>query len=82
MGTLLLLCHRALLNLENGNTLGIRVMNQGPAKVVVQKEELNGRMIDPRYLLHDELIAGGEVLFFMGPRPADQMIGAEHAISH
>jgi predicted alpha-1,2-mannosidase len=60
------LVERATLNLENGNTLTIRAVNQSPENVYVHKVELNGREINRLYLQHDELMAGGEIVFYMG----------------
>ncbi|UCD19483.1 MAG: GH92 family glycosyl hydrolase [candidate division WOR-3 bacterium] len=60
---------RATLNLENGNTLVIRAEDQDSENVYVQKVEVNGKVINRLHLEHDELVSGGEIVFFMGPEP-------------
>jgi predicted alpha-1,2-mannosidase len=60
---------RAILNLENGNTLIIRAEDQSHENLYVQKVEINGEAINRRRLEHDELVSGGEVVFYMGPEP-------------
>lgn len=63
------LVKRAILNFENGNTLTIRAEGQSADNVYVQMVEVNGRGIDRRHLTHSELMAGGEIVFHMGPEP-------------
>jgi predicted alpha-1,2-mannosidase len=63
------LVSRATLDLENGNTLTIRAKDQSADNVFVQKVEVNGKTIIRRHLEHDELMAGGEIVFFMGSEP-------------
>ena len=63
------LVRHATLRLENGNALTIRAEGQGPANVYVQRVEVGGRELHRRYLEHGELMAGGEIVFFMGPSP-------------
>lgn len=63
------LVKRAILNLENGERLIIRAENQSAENVYVQKVEINGKVINRRYLEHSELVSGGEITFFMGPGP-------------
>jgi predicted alpha-1,2-mannosidase len=60
---------RATLNLENGNILMIRTESQRIENVYVQKVEINGKAVKRRYFEHDELVSGGEIVFFMGPEP-------------
>lgn len=60
---------KATLNLENGKTLRIAVMNQGPNNVYVQKITLNGKELKRNYLLHSELMNGGELIYVMGKKP-------------
>ncbi len=63
---------RATVHLENGNTLKIRTVGQSPENVYVQKVEVNGSTIKRRYFEHDELIAGGEIVFYMGPESVQE----------
>jgi predicted alpha-1,2-mannosidase len=59
----------AILNLENGNTLTMRAENQSIENVYVQKVEINGRAINRAYIEHNELVSGGEIVFYMGQKP-------------
>jgi len=59
----------ATLHLENGNTLKIRAQGQSSENVYVEKVEMNGRRVDRRHLTHAELMAGGDIVFLMGPEP-------------
>jgi predicted alpha-1,2-mannosidase len=65
------LVKRATLLMENGNVLRIRVENQSLDNAFVQKVEVNGEPITRRYLTHDELSAGGDIVFFMDSKPGD-----------
>lgn len=58
----------ALLHFENGKSLHIEALNQGEKNIYVRRIELNGKKLDRNYLLHSELISGGELRFFMGNR--------------
>ena len=59
------LVKKAKLNLENGNTLLISVKNQSKENVYVSKFTINGKEIDRNYILHEELMNGGEFIFTM-----------------
>jgi len=63
------LVESATLHLENGKALRIRAENQSPDNVYVQKVEVDGKTLTRRYLTHDELTSGQEIVFFMGPEP-------------
>lgn len=64
---------KAVINLENKKTLTIRAVGQGPKNVYVQKVILNGNEVKRPYLLHSELMAGGELVFYMGRKPAKKL---------
>jgi predicted alpha-1,2-mannosidase len=55
----------ATINLENGNIFSISTVDQGENKVYVEKVELNGKALDRSYITQDEIMAGGELKFFM-----------------
>jgi predicted alpha-1,2-mannosidase len=59
----------ATLTLENGKTFAIEAKNQSDKNVYVQKMVLNGKMLDRLYLTHAEITQGGQLTFFMGPKP-------------
>ncbi len=56
-------------NLENGKLFVVRSVNASDRNVYVQSAKLNGKVYNKSFLLHDDLMAGGELVFVMGPRP-------------
>ena len=59
----------AILNLENGNRLEIKTINQGMKNVYVKSLKINGETIDRNYILHSEIMNGGEFIFEMSSKP-------------
>jgi predicted alpha-1,2-mannosidase len=57
-------------NLENGKSFVIRANGISERNVYVQSATLNGRAYNKSFLLHRDLMAGGELVFQMGPRPS------------
>ena len=55
----------------SGKTLRIVAENNSPENVYVQSLTVNGEAIDRTYITHDEIKNGGEIVFTMGPKPAD-----------
>ncbi|MBE0652675.1 MAG: GH92 family glycosyl hydrolase, partial [Bacteroidales bacterium] len=55
----------ATVKLENGKRLTIKTNNQGKDNVFVEKVEFNGKEITGNVLNHDELIKGGELIFYL-----------------
>ena len=58
----------AVVQVGGGKTFKINVNNQGPKNVYIQKMLLNGKPLTKLSLSHSELMAGGELTFFMGPK--------------
>jgi predicted alpha-1,2-mannosidase len=58
----------AVLHLENGKTFTIEAKNQGPKNVYVSKVTLNGQPVTRRYITHDEIVSGGNLVFYMSAR--------------
>ena len=56
-------------NLENGKSFVVRAVNVSKHNVYVQSASLNGKAYNKSFLLHEDLMAGGELVFTMGPRP-------------
>ena len=56
-------------NLENRKSFVIRAVDISERNVYIQSATLNGRAYNKSFLLHDDLMAGGELVFQMGPRP-------------
>ena len=60
----------ATLQLDNGQTLRIRTLNNSDKNVYIQKVSFNGQQLQKPVLSHQELQKGGELLFELGPKPA------------
>ncbi len=56
---------QAILHLENGNSLTINAVNQSKTNVYVSKVTLNGKEITDFMIDHNDLMAGGELVFTM-----------------
>ena len=62
---------RAVLHLPNGKTLAIESINMSNEHGFVKDVLLNGESLDRSYLMHDELMQGGELRFiFSGEKEA------------
>ena len=59
----------AILNLENGKSLEIKTVNQSMKNVYVKSLKINGELIDRNYILHSEIMNGGEFVFEMSASP-------------
>jgi predicted alpha-1,2-mannosidase len=59
----------AQINLENGKTFRVSTKNQSDRNVYVAKVTLNGKVLDRRYITHDEITSGGELQFTMAGKP-------------
>jgi predicted alpha-1,2-mannosidase len=55
----------AVLHLENGKVFSIEVRDQGEKNVYVKKVELNGQPLTRRSITHQEIMAGGKLVFYM-----------------
>lgn len=58
----------AKIKLENGKYFEIKTKNQSYKNVYVKKVILNGKTLKRNYILHSEIIAGGELEFVMSDR--------------
>ncbi len=58
----------ARVQFENGKTLQIKTINQGKKNVYVEKVLLNGKELDRNFILHEELINGGELVFHLSDK--------------
>jgi predicted alpha-1,2-mannosidase len=65
------LVKEAVIRFENGKTLTIKTVNQSKQNVYVEKVMLNNKEIDRNYLLHNELIEGGELVFYLSNKHVD-----------
>jgi predicted alpha-1,2-mannosidase len=60
---------RATLNLPNGKRFTVRAENPGPANGYVGRVLLNGKPLARSYLRHEDILAGGELVFTMQATP-------------
>ena len=56
-------------NLENGKSFVVRARRISSRNIYIQSATLNGKPYRKSFLLHDDLMAGGELVFQMGSRP-------------
>jgi len=62
---------QAQIKLENGQTFVIRADKLSPSNMYIQSVTLNGRIYDKSYLMHSDIMRGGEIVFLMGNEPSD-----------
>lgn len=60
---------KATIHLENGNAFTIRAHNRTPENYYIQSASLNGVGYSNSYLLHQDIMKGGELVFEMGSNP-------------
>jgi predicted alpha-1,2-mannosidase len=58
----------AVLHLENGKEFVIEVQGQKDKNVYVKKVLLNGAPLTRRYITHQEIMAGGKLVFYMSEK--------------
>ena len=57
------------LNLENGKAFTIIAEKASAENIYIQRAELNGQPYTHNYLLHEDIMKGGELHFVMGNKP-------------
>ena len=62
-----------MLHLENGNTFEIVTHHGDEGNSYIQKILLNGVRYEKNYITHDDIVKGGKVEFYMGPKPNKAM---------
>ncbi|MBK6724361.1 MAG: GH92 family glycosyl hydrolase [Pyrinomonadaceae bacterium] len=58
----------ATVNLENGRKLTIEARNQSDTNVYVKSITLNGKPINERFIIYDQITAGGKLVFEMSDK--------------
>jgi putative alpha-1,2-mannosidase len=58
----------AKLIFPGGKSFHIQVKNQGPQNVYVQSVTLNGKPLNRAFISHEEILAGGKLVFGMGQK--------------
>lgn len=56
-------------NLENGKSFAVKARGVSDQNIYIQSATLNGHPYHYSYLLHKDLMNGGELVFQMGPQP-------------
>ena len=64
------LADKAELTFDNGKHFTVRAVNLSKQNLYVQKVTLNGKPYTKTYILHSDLLKGGELVFTMGPDPS------------
>lgn len=59
----------AVIGLPGNKTFHIKAVNNSAANKYIQRVRLNGAIFAKSYLLHSDLMKGGELIFEMGSRP-------------
>ncbi|WKN32848.1 GH92 family glycosyl hydrolase [Porifericola rhodea] len=57
------------INLSNGNTFSIKATDSSDENRYIQSATLNGEPLERSYLLHEEILQGGELVLEMGDEP-------------
>ena len=57
-------------SLENGKSFVVRARGISDRNIYIQSATLDGKRYDKSFLLHDDLMRGGELVFRMGARPS------------
>ena len=63
------LVHEALLPLPNGKSFRITAKNNSPENIYIQSIELNGQPYRKAFIRHQDIVLGGELVYYMGPTP-------------
>jgi len=81
---------KAIINLENGKKFKIIANNLSPENIYIQSARLNGKEYERSYLLHQDIMNGGKLVFEMADQPNKEwgkddrpisQIAAEHQIT-
>ncbi|MCD4774310.1 MAG: GH92 family glycosyl hydrolase, partial [Bacteroidales bacterium] len=71
---------KVTLNLENGKTFIIEAKNVSNENIYIQSAVLNNQEYSKSFILHDDIINGGSLVFEMGPEPNKNWGSAENDI--
>ncbi|MCB0278288.1 MAG: GH92 family glycosyl hydrolase [Calditrichaeota bacterium] len=61
----------ATIKLANGKTLRIKAVNQSTENVLVEKVELNGKLIEGNSIKHSDMVQGGTLSFYMTAKKSE-----------
>lgn len=68
---------KAVIDAGNGRTFTISAEGVSDRNIYIQSASLNGREWTASWISHSQIMAGGEIVFRMGPLPAEGRGGAE-----
>jgi hypothetical protein len=66
------LISKAVINLEDGKKFTVRANNRTEKNFYIQSATLNGKPYNKSYIKYSDIMAGGELVFEMGPEPNKQ----------
>lgn len=70
----------ATIKLAGGKQFKVTTTNAGGNNVYIQKIILNGKPYLKNYITHQDIVSGGTLEFFMGPKPNKKMAGYEKPV--
>ena len=73
---------KAVISLENGNVFTVATMNNSQKNVFIQYATLNGEPFERNWIDHSEIMAGGELCFYMGPKPRKERCTGKNAVPY
>tara|TARA_R110002050_G_scaffold300249_2_gene468342 strand:- start:9275 stop:11569 length:2295 start_codon:yes stop_codon:yes gene_type:complete len=65
------------INLSNGKTFEVLTHNGGNKNIYIQKIIFNGKRYRKNFIIHQDIVLGGKIEFFMGPKPNKDMANYE-----
>jgi hypothetical protein len=73
------LFEQATINLDNGKTFTVKTVGRTREAIYIQAATFNGQPFNRSWITHDEIMAGGELIFEMGQQPAKEW-GSQEAL--
>ncbi len=64
--------HKANIKLTDGKTFTIEAIDNSKENIYIQSVELNGEVYNKSFIKHSDIMAGGNLKFFMGPKPNEE----------
>ncbi len=61
---------KASINLENGKQFHVQANNRSTSNIYIENAYLNGKPLDRTFITHEEIMAGGSLVFDMTDNPA------------
>ena len=61
--------NKVVIHLDNAKSFSITANNLSDKNFYIQSLSLNGKPLDRSYITHEEIMAGGDLIFMMGDTP-------------